>query len=91
MFIYIGDVRATKSVGTRFSAGSTAAAWQIAQRKLEMMQEHALAIGKEEQLAEGLSSDKSGREIFLSTCTEFQGAVHKLTTSSFLRSLEQAV
>ena len=43
-------------------------AWQIAQRKLEMMQEQALAIEKEEQLAQGLSLDKSGRKHLLNTC-----------------------
>ena len=43
-------------------------AWEIAQRKLEMMQEQALAIEKEEQLAQGLSVDKSGRKHLLNTC-----------------------
>ena len=43
-------------------------AWQIAQRKLEVMQEQALAIEKEEQLAQGLSLDKSGRKHLLNTC-----------------------
>ena len=43
-------------------------AWQIAQRKLEMMQEQALAIEKEEQLAQGLSLYKSGRKHLLNTC-----------------------
>ena len=67
------------------------AAWQIAQRKLEMIQEQALAIEKEEQLAQGLSIDKSGRKHLLNTCAEFQGAVHKLTTGSFLQNLERAL
>ena len=66
-------------------------AWQIAQRKLEMMQEQALAIEKEEQLAQGLSLDKSGRKHLLNTCGEFQGAVHKLTKGSFLQNLERAL
>ena len=65
-------------------------AWQIAQRKLEMMQEQALAIEKEEQLAQSLSLDKSGRKHLLNTCKEFQGAVHKLTSHSFLQNLERA-
>ena len=43
-------------------------AWQIAQRKLEMRQEQALAIEKEEQLAQGLSVDNSGRKQLLNTC-----------------------
>ena len=67
------------------------AAWQIAQRKLEMMQEQSLAIEKEEQLAQGLSVDISGRKHLLNTCKDFQGAVHKLTTGSFLQNVEQAL
>lgn len=67
------------------------AAWQIAQRKLEMIQEQALAIKKEEQLAQGLSIDKSGRKHLLNTCAELQGAVLKLTTGSFLQNLERAL
>ena len=55
------------------------------------MQEHALAIEKEEQLAQGLSVDKSGRKHLLNTCGEFQGAVHKLTAGSFLQNLERAL
>ena len=66
-------------------------AWQIAQRKLEMMQEQALAIEKEEQLAQGLSLDKAGRKHLLNTCGEFQGAVHKSTKGSFLQNLERAL
>ena len=42
--------------------------WQIAQRKLEMMQEQALAIEKEAQLAQGPSLDKSGIKHLLNTC-----------------------
>ena len=56
-----------------------------------MMQEHALAIEKEEQLAEGLSVDKTGKKHLLNTCKEFQGAVHKLTSGSFLQNLEHAL
>ena len=66
-------------------------AWQIAQRKLDMMQEQALAIEKEEQLAQGLSLDRSGRQHLLNTCGEFQGAVHKLTKGSFLQNMERAL
>ena len=66
-------------------------AWQIATRKLEMMQEQAAAIEKEEQLAQGLSLDKCGRKRLLHTCGEFQGALHKLTSSSFLQKLEEAL
>ena len=36
--------------------------WQIAQRKLEMMQEQALAIEEDYQLAQGLALDNSGRK-----------------------------
>ena len=66
-------------------------AWQIAQRKLEMMQEQALAIEKEEQLAQGLSLDRSGRKHLLNTRGEFQGAVHTLTRGSFLQNVERAL
>ena len=66
-------------------------AWQIAQRKLEMMQEQALAIEKEEQLAQGISLDKSSRKHLLNTCGSFQGAVHKLTSGSFPQNLERAL
>ena len=66
-------------------------AWQIAQRKLEMLQEQAEAIKKEEQLAQGLSLDKSGRKHLLNTCKEFQGAVHQMTSDSFLQNLERAL
>lgn len=66
-------------------------AWQIAQRKQEMMQEQALAIEKEEQLAQGLSLDNSGRKHLLNTRGAFQGAVHTLTSGSFLQQLERAL
>ena len=66
-------------------------AWQIAQRKLEMMQEQAEAIKKEEELAQGLALDKSGRKHLLNTCKEFQGAVHQMTSDSFLQNLERAL
>ena len=48
------------------------AAWQIAQRTLETIQEQPLAIEKEEQLAQGLSVDKSGRKHLLNTRQEFK-------------------
>lgn len=66
-------------------------AWQIAQRKLEMMQEQVLAIEKEEQLAQGRSLDTSGRKHLLNTCGDFQGAVHKLTSGSLLQKLARAL
>ena len=47
-------------------------AWQLAQRKLEMMQEQALAIETEEQLAQGLSLDKSGSKHLLNTMEHFK-------------------
>ena len=66
-------------------------AWQITQQKLETMQEQALVIEKEEQLAQGLSPDKSGRKHLLNTCGEFQGAVHQLTSGSFLQRMERVL
>ena len=66
-------------------------AWQIAQRKLEMMQAQALAIEQEEQLAQGLSLDASSTKHLLNTCGSFQGASHKLTSGSFLQKLERAL
>ena len=56
-----------------------------------MMQEQALAIEKEEQLAQGLPLDRSSRRHLLNACGEFQEAVHKLTRGSFLQNVERAL
>ena len=69
-----------------------AACWQIAARKLEQSQEQAKAIEKEEELSERMGSDDSTtRKHLLNTAKDFQAAVGKVASASFLASLEQAI
>ena len=68
-----------------------AACWQIAARKLQQMQDQAAAIQKEEQLAGHLARDTMGRTHLLNDAKDFQAAIGKVASGSFLRSLENAL
>ena len=67
------------------------ACWQIAARKMQIMQEQALAVRQEEELAADLGQDKTGRKLLLNTCKEFQAAVGKVMAQSTMQTLERAL
>ena len=68
-----------------------AACWQIAARKLQQIQDQAAAIKKEEQLAGHLARDTIGRTHLLHDARDFQVAIGKVASGSFLQSLEDAL
>ena len=66
-------------------------AWQIAAHRLQIMQQQSAAIEKEEQLAEDLAVDKVGRKHLLQTPQEFQAALDKMSSSTFLVAVEKSL
>ena len=66
------------------------ACWQIAAKKLEIMQKTAEAIAREEELSD-MVPDKVRRASLLQNAREFKDIVGEMSTDSYLRHVEQAL